>query len=119
MDRQKPGATRKPLRAKLPWNDKAGRFAPLKAVTLVLICLPALWLLYRSLFLALGPRPVTEAIHRLGDWTICFLLITLAVTPARRLFDLSKLIQVRVTTVAETRGRLRGPQRRGRVAATA
>jgi sulfoxide reductase heme-binding subunit YedZ len=88
-------AAQKPLAAKVPWNDKAGRFAPLKVATLVLLCLPALWLAYRYLFLGLGPRPITESIHRLGDWTVYFLLITLAVTPARRLFDWSKLIQVR------------------------
>ena len=80
---------------KLPWNDKAGRFAPLKATVLVLVMLPGLWLLYRALVPGLGPRPLTEAIHFLGDWTIYLLLITLAVTPARRLFDWSKLIQVR------------------------
>jgi sulfoxide reductase heme-binding subunit YedZ len=97
----RPAAVRKPLAARLPWNDKAGRFAPLKAVTLVLLCLPALWLGYRFVFIGsagpfgVGPRPITEAIHRLGDWTVYFLLITLAVTPARRLFDWSKLIQVR------------------------
>lgn len=95
MARQQTVAAGKPLRAKLPWNDKAGRFAPLKAATLALVCLPALWLLTRALFLGLGPRPIFEAIHKLGDWTIYFLLITLAVTPARRLFDWSKLIQVR------------------------
>jgi len=88
-------APRKPIAAKLPWNDRAGRFAPLKATTLVLITLPALWLLYRTLFIGLGPRPLTEATHRLGDWTIYFLLITLAVTPARRLLEWSKLIQIR------------------------
>ena len=93
---QSPGRShRKPLAAKVPWNDKAGRFAPLKTLALVLLCLPTLWLGYRFLFLGLGPRPITEAIHRLGDWAVYFLLITLAVTPARRLFDWSKLIQVR------------------------
>lgn len=86
---------RKPATAKTPWNDKAGRFAPLKALALALLCMPAVWLGYRFLFLGLGPRPITEAIHRLGDWAVYFLLITLAVTPARRLFDWSKLIQVR------------------------
>jgi sulfoxide reductase heme-binding subunit YedZ len=97
----RPAARPKPLAAKLPWNDKAGRFAPLKAATLALLCLPALWLGYRFVFVGntgpfgVGPRPITEAIHRLGDWTVYFLLITLAVTPARRLFDWSKLIQVR------------------------
>jgi methionine sulfoxide reductase heme-binding subunit len=83
------------LKTKLPWNDKAGRFAPLKATTLVLVSLPALWLLYRTLFIGLGARPVIEAVHRMGDWTIYLLLITLAVTPARRVFEWGKLIQIR------------------------
>lgn len=80
---------------KLPWNDRAGRFAPLKAAVLVLVALPALHLLYRAIAGTLGPRPLTEAIHVLGDWTIYLLLVTLAVTPARRLLDWPKLIQVR------------------------
>jgi sulfoxide reductase heme-binding subunit YedZ len=88
-------AGRKPIAGKLPWNDKSGRFSPLKATTLVLVSLPMLWLIYRAIFLGLGGRPITEAIHQVGDWTIYLLLITLAVTPARRLFDLPKLIQVR------------------------
>jgi sulfoxide reductase heme-binding subunit YedZ len=94
------------IAGKLPWNDRAGRFAPLKATTLVLVALPALWLTARALSgglsgsgqapaVALGPRPYNEAIRFLGGWTIYLLLITLAVTPARRLFDWSKLIQVR------------------------
>lgn len=85
----------RPLASRMPWNDRAGRFSPLKTTTLVLVALPALWLLYRTLFIGLGPRPITEAIHRMGDWTVYFLLITLAITPARRLFDWSKLILVR------------------------
>ncbi len=83
------------IASRMPWNDRAGRFSALKTATLVLVTLPALWLLYRTLFLGLGPRPLTEAIHRLGDWTVYFLLITLAITPARRLFEWSKLILVR------------------------
>ena len=86
---------KKPLARKVPWNDKSGRFSPLKTTTLVLVVLPALWLLYRTLFIGLGPRPLIEANHFLGDWTIYFLLLTLSVTPARRLFDWSKLIQIR------------------------
>jgi len=91
---RRPTASR-PIAAKLPWNDKAGRFSPLKATTLVLVPLPALWLICRALFIGLGPRPVIEATHTLGEWTIYFLLATLAVTPARRLFEWSKLIQIR------------------------
>ncbi|WP_421726540.1 sulfite oxidase heme-binding subunit YedZ [Bauldia sp.] len=85
----------KAIAEKLPWTDRAGRFSPLKATTLILVSLPALWLLYRTVFLGLGARPITEAIHRVGDWTVYLLLITLAVTPARRLFDMPKLIHVR------------------------
>jgi sulfoxide reductase heme-binding subunit YedZ len=90
------------IAGKLPWNDRAGRFAPLKAVTLVLVSIPALWLIFKALStdltpspFGLGPRPFNEAIRFLGGWTIYLLLVTLAVTPARRLFDLGKLIQVR------------------------
>ncbi|MCB1500695.1 MAG: sulfoxide reductase heme-binding subunit YedZ [Bauldia sp.] len=86
----------------MPWNDRAGRFAPLKAAALVLVSLPALWLIVKALSggmgpgqVAIGPRPFNEAIRFLGGWTIYLLLITLAITPARRLFDWSKLIQVR------------------------
>ena len=83
------------IASRLPWNDRAGRFSALKTATLVLVALPALWLLYRTLFIGLGARPLIEAIHKLGDWTVYFLLITLAITPARRLFDWNKLINVR------------------------
>ena len=87
--------TTRSIASRMPWNDRAGRFSPLKTATLVLVALPALWLLYRTLFIGLGARPLTEAIHKLGDWTVYFLLITLAVTPARRLLDWNKLILVR------------------------
>jgi len=88
-------AVMKGIAGKLPWNDKAGRFSPLKASVLALVCLPMLWLIYRAIFLGLGGRPITEATHRVGDWTVYLLLISLAVTPARRLFNLPKLILVR------------------------
>src|SRR5262249_21566853 len=45
----------------------------------------------------LGARPVTEAIHQAGDWTLRFLLITLAVTPAQRIFNYPRLILARRT----------------------
>lgn len=67
----------------------------LRLVTLVGLCLPALWLGWRWWNDALGPRPVTEATHVTGDWTVVFLLAALALTPARAVFDFMPLVQIR------------------------
>ena len=94
----KPAARPQPksaLSRKLPWNDKAGRFSPLKALIVALAPLPALYLLYASVYLGLGAQPIIEALHFVGRWTLWFLLMTLAVTPFRRLLDWGKLIQIR------------------------
>lgn len=88
---------------KLPWNERNGRFAPLKALCLALILAPAAILVYRAIIGSLGagisgplgPRPITEAIHFTGDWAIRFLWASLAVTPLRRIARFSKLISVR------------------------
>jgi sulfoxide reductase heme-binding subunit YedZ len=43
----------------------------------------------------LGANPVEALIHRNGDWALRFLLITLAVTPLRRLTGLTWLVRLR------------------------
>ena len=77
------------------WRDRAGKFALAKALGLLVAVYPAVWLLIRALGGDLGGRPLTEAIHVLGDWTIRFFLLTLAITPARALLDAPKLIPLR------------------------
>jgi sulfoxide reductase heme-binding subunit YedZ len=67
----------------------------LRLVTLILLCLPALDLAWRWYTDDLGARPVTEATHITGDWTVVFLLCSLALTPARGVFNWMPLIQVR------------------------
>ena len=67
----------------------------LRLVTLVGLCLPALELAWRWYADDLGPRPVTVATHATGDWAVIFLLLSLAMTPARGLFDWMPLIHVR------------------------
>lgn len=87
-----------------PWTDRSGKFSPLKAAVLAGLLLPAAWLCWGvatgSLVAAvpvgpLGARPITELIHRTGDWAIRFLLMSLAVSPARRILQWPKLINVR------------------------
>jgi sulfoxide reductase heme-binding subunit YedZ len=43
----------------------------------------------------LGPEPLTFATHETGDWCVRFLLISLAVTPARWALDWPKVMQLR------------------------
>ena len=67
----------------------------LRLVTLVGLCLPALELAWRWYSDDLGPRPVTVATHATGDWAVIFLMLSLAMTPARALFDWMPLIHIR------------------------
>jgi sulfoxide reductase heme-binding subunit YedZ len=61
----------------------------------VLALMPLALLIYRGLNNDLGANPV-ETINRFtGDWVLRFLLITLAVTPLRRLFGWSALLRYR------------------------
>ncbi|TCK23289.1 sulfoxide reductase heme-binding subunit YedZ [Ancylobacter aquaticus] len=46
---------------------------------------------------ALGARPLIQIIHFVGDWAVRLLLLSLAVTPARRLFNWPKLLLTRRT----------------------
>ena len=43
----------------------------------------------------LGANPVEALIHHFGEWALRFLLVTLAVTPLRRLFGWNRLARVR------------------------
>lgn len=67
----------------------------LRQATLVLLCLPALHLAWRWYADDLGARPVTEATHVTGDWTVVFLLCSLALTPARATLSWMPLVQIR------------------------
>ncbi len=67
----------------------------LRLVTLIGLCLPALELGWRWYNGDLEPRPVTVATHSTGDWAVIFLMLSLAMTPARALFDWMPLVQIR------------------------
>jgi len=79
----------------LPWLDRQGRFSGLRAVAFALILVPALILAYGAWTNQLGSKPWTQAVRDTGDWTIRLLLITLAVSPLRRILDWGKLLGIR------------------------
>lgn len=63
---------------------------------LFLVCLvPFGILLWRTFTGNLGPNQVETLQHTTGDWTLRFLVITLAVTPLRKLLHLPDLIHFR------------------------
>jgi len=66
-----------------------------KPALFVLALMPFALLIYRGLNNDLGANPV-ETINRFtGDWVLRFLLITLAITPLRRLFGWNALLRYR------------------------
>ena len=61
-----------------------------------LACLsPILLLGWRALHDQLGANPIEFVTHATGDWTIRFLVITLAITPLRKILRLPDLIRFR------------------------
>lgn len=77
------------------FTDRTGRFSALKTACFVALIAPALWLGWRALNHQLGPLAVTEAIHVTGDWAVRFLIGTLALTPAQRIFNWPRLALIR------------------------
>jgi sulfoxide reductase heme-binding subunit YedZ len=72
---------------------------PLRAASkaaLFLLCLaPLLLLVWRVVDGRLGANPVEAVVHDTGAWTLRLLLVTLAVTPLRRLTGWASLVRFR------------------------
>jgi sulfoxide reductase heme-binding subunit YedZ len=79
-------------------REKSGRWSPEKIIAFAGACIPAVWLAWRAWSGDLNPaRPVNEAIHSAGNYAIWLVILSLAITPARRLFNAPKLINMRRT----------------------
>ena len=66
-----------------------------KAFAFLLCLIPLFRLIWRFEQQRLGANPVEKITHTTGDWTIWFLLITLSVTPFRKLLNQPKLARFR------------------------
>ena len=66
-----------------------------KPVGFVLACLPFIWLVWAAFSDQLGANPAEALIRSLGDWTLRFLVLVLAVTPLRVTFGWSALARLR------------------------
>jgi methionine sulfoxide reductase heme-binding subunit len=60
------------------------------------LCLSPLFVLgWRALHDRLGANPIEHITHFTGDWTLIFLIMTLSVTPLRKILGLPELIRFR------------------------
>lgn len=76
-------------------GSKAVAFKWAKVVVFGLCLVPVGLLGWRAVHQNLGANPIEFITHATGDWTLRFLLITLTITPARRLLHLPDLIRFR------------------------
>lgn len=79
------------------FHEKSGAFSPEKTAALLVSFAPAFWIAWLAASNDLGARPLTQAIHLTGLWAVRFLLVSLAVTPVRRIFHWPKLVLARRT----------------------
>ncbi|MCW2573514.1 MAG: sulfoxide reductase heme-binding subunit YedZ, partial [Frankiales bacterium] len=66
-----------------------------KPVVFAACLVPFAWLLYAAIMNKLGANPAEHLIRSLGDWTLRFLCLTLAVTPVRSMFAMPPLARFR------------------------
>ena len=67
----------------------------LRIATLACLFAPLAMAIYDSDTISLDARPITNLIHRTGDWALIFLLVALAVRPLSRIMRYSQLLDVR------------------------
>ena len=76
-------------------TPSAATISAIKAIVFILCLLPAADLALGWRADALGANPIETITRASGEWTLRFLLITLAVTPLRRLSGLHWLLRLR------------------------
>ncbi|MDX2154198.1 MAG: protein-methionine-sulfoxide reductase heme-binding subunit MsrQ [Bryobacteraceae bacterium] len=66
-----------------------------KAAVFLASLVPLAYMVWGAFNDGLGPNPIEYVTRETGDWTLRFLLLTLVVTPARKLLSLPDLIRYR------------------------
>lgn len=70
-------------------------FTSWRFATFFLLLSPCVWLVYGFFFNNLGANPVETLTHQTGKWAFICLLLSLAITPARQLTGVKKLMLLR------------------------
>jgi sulfoxide reductase heme-binding subunit YedZ len=78
------------------WRDNRGRLSALRIVTLAVLVWPiGLAIFAWQTEIRFEARPLNDLIHRAGFWMLMFLLLSLTVTPLRRIARFGQLVDVR------------------------
>ena len=67
----------------------------LKVVIFILSLVPIFYITYQILTNQLGPEPIKDITHHTGKWTLYFIVITLAMTPLKKMTKLNIWINYR------------------------
>jgi len=67
----------------------------IKPFVFIICLIPLGIMLWDGFHDALGANPIEQITHRTGDWGLRFLLLTLAITPLRRVFGWHYLMRLR------------------------
>src|SRR5258708_25820539 len=77
------------------WYRKALSSKWIKVVAFIAGLLPALALVWDACQHGLTANPIEYITHQTGDWILIFLVLTVAITPARKLLGVPELIRFR------------------------
>jgi sulfoxide reductase heme-binding subunit YedZ len=78
------------------WRDSRGRLSALRIATMALLLWPiALAIVAWQTEIRFEARPINDLIHRAGFWMLMFLLLSLTITPLRRIARYGQLVDVR------------------------
>jgi sulfoxide reductase heme-binding subunit YedZ len=67
----------------------------IKPSIFIIALLPVFYLIWGIFSDALGANPIETVIRDLGEWALRFLLITLSISPLRRLMGMAQLLRLR------------------------
>ena len=67
----------------------------LKMVVFILSLVPIFYIIYQILTNQLGPEPIKDITHHTGKWTLYFIVITLAMTPLKKITKINIWINYR------------------------
>lgn len=78
-----------------PWTDRKGQLSGLRLAVFFVLLYPAARIFYDLAFGPVFPEPYEQALHESGNWAVRFLLLTLSVTPLRRIFSWNRIVGLR------------------------